>query len=285
MPVVKTSIHAAIWGRHWTADRIGPTLGSAARVGYDYVVVPLRRFEDVQPAALAREFERHGIAPLCACGLAPDRDIGSCDAAIRDRGIAHLTQAIALARDMGAIQIGGVLYGPLGKAPQPPSGESIARAAQAIHEAAETARRAGVRLALEVVNRYETAILATAARGLDFLKAVGHDNAWLHLDTFHMSIEEAAPFDAIAGAVPRLAYFELDQSHRGAATEGSLDLVAWAKVAERAGYRGIVGVEAFSRGLLADEHANALSIWEDRFDDGERIAAGFMQVIKAAFGP
>lgn len=281
---MKTSIHAAIWGRDWSANAIGPTLASAARIGYDHVVIPLRRFDDTEPAALAREFERHGLTPLNACGLTPDRDIGSNDPQIRARGISHLNQAIGLARDMGSTQIGGVLYGPLGKASGPPLSDAVARAVDAIREVAESARASGVRLALEVVNRYETPLLNTTARGLAFLDAVGHDNAYLHLDTFHMSIEEAAPFEALASSLPRLAYFELDQSHRGGAFEGSLDLIAWAKAASSAGYRGIVGVEAFSRRILEPEHANALAIWNDRFSDGDRLAADFMKVIEAGFG-
>lgn len=282
---VKTSIHAAVWGPDWKADAIAPTLASAARIGYDHVVIPLRRFEDIDPAALAREFARHGLSPLNTCGLTLDRDIGDADAAVRERGVAHLCQAIALARDMGSVQIGGVIYGPLGKAVKPLSEDAFNRAAEAMHRVAEIARAAGVRLALEVVNRYETALLYNTARGLAFLDAVAHDNVYLHLDTFHMSIDEAAPFAAIGTAMPRLAYFELDQSHRGAAFDGSLDLIAWARQVRLVGYTGIVGVEAFSRSMLASDHANALAIWEDRFSDGDRVAAEFMHVINAGFRP
>ncbi|MDQ6638476.1 MAG: sugar phosphate isomerase/epimerase [Pseudomonadota bacterium] len=282
---VRTSIHAAVWGPHWTAKAIGPTLDAAARIGYDYVVIPLRRFEEIEPEAIAREFARAGLAPLNTCGLAPDQDIGASDPDVRQRGAAHLLGAIALARDMGSTQIGGVLYGPLGKAAGPLADDTFKHAAATLHRVAEQARAAGVRLALEVVNRYETPLLYNAARGLAFLEAVDHGNVFLHLDTFHMSIDEASPFEAIAAALPRLAYFELDQSHRGMACEGSLNLVEWTRWAFSAGYRGIVGVEAFSRQCLAPDHANALAIWEERFSDGDRVAEEFMQVIKAGFGP
>ncbi|VTU30185.1 sugar phosphate isomerase/epimerase family protein [Variovorax sp. PBL-E5] len=284
MPLeVKTSIHAAVWGPDWSADAIGPTLESAARAGYDHVVIPLRRFEDIVPRRLARAFEQCGLAPLNACGLAPDRDIGAADPAIRERGVSHLCHAVALARDMGSTQIGGVLYGPLAKAGEPVTDDAFARAADAMRRVAEVAQAAGVRLALEVVNRYETALLYNTARGLAFLDAVAHDNVYLHLDTFHMSIDEAAPFAALQAALPRLAYFELDQSHRGAPFEGSLDLADWARRASAAGYRGIVGVEAFSRSKLAPDHANALAVWEDHFSDGDLMAVEFMRIIRAAF--
>lgn len=284
MSKVAAAIHAAVWGSDWSPAGIEPTLADAAALGYRHVVVPLRRYADIQPEALARRFAAHGLVPINTCGLAPDRDIGDADPRVRARGITHLCEAIALARDMGSPQIGGVLYGPIHKAARPLPRDAFLRAAEAMHEVAAEAAHAGVRLALEVVNRYETPLLYNTRRGLSFLQAVAHDNVFLHLDTFHMSIDESDPFDAMAQAMPRLAYFELDQSQRGAATDGSLPLTAWARQAARLGYRGIVGVEAFSRQMLAPDHADALAVWEERFADGHSVAAGFMKVIRDGFG-
>lgn len=280
---VSAAIHAAVWGHDWSPEGIEPTLADAAGLGYRHVVVPLRRFADIRPAPLAAAFARHGLVPLNTCGLAPDRDIGSADASVRQLGIAHLRTAIALARDMGSPQIGGVLYGPIHKATQPLPDDAFRRAAEAMHTVAGHAAEAGVRLALEVVNRYETPMLYNTRRGLAFLDAVAHDNVFLHLDTFHMSIDESDPFGALAAALPRLAYFELDQSQRGAAGDGTLDLAAWAREAARLGYGGIVGVEAFSRQKLAPDHADALAVWEERFDDSRAVAEGFLRVIRSGW--
>ena len=283
MSKVRTSIHAAVWGPDWRADGIRPTLEEAARIGYDHVVVPLRDFSLVDPPALAVAFAKHALVPLNTCGLSADKDIGDPDADVRARGVAHLRHAIALARDMGSPQIGGVLYGPLGKATALPPPGTVERIAEGLRLAAETAQAAGVRLALEIVNRYETATLNTVAKGLALLNSVGHRSVMLHLDTFHMSIDETDPFEALAAALPRIAYFELDQSHRGDAFDGSLDLAEWSRRAAELGYEGIVGVEAFSRQCLTPEHANLLAVWEHRFDNGSQVAENFMRVIRAGF--
>ncbi|TPG23492.1 sugar phosphate isomerase/epimerase family protein [Variovorax guangxiensis] len=280
---MRTSIHAAVWGADWSPQGITPALAGAASLGYDHVVVPLRRFDDIQPAALARAFAQERLSPLNTCGLSADKDIGDADAQVRARGIAHLQHAVALARDMGSSQIGGVLYGPIHKAAGPLPETAFRRAAESMHAVASHAAQAGVRIALEVVNRYETPLLYNTRRGLEFLTAVAHPNVFLHLDTFHMSIDESAPFDMIEAALPHLAYLELDQSHRGDAFEGSLDLAAWARRAADLGYDGIVGVEAFSRQLLAPDHADALAVWEDRFTHGQTVASNFMQVIRSGF--
>ncbi len=51
----------------------------------------------------------------------------------------------------------------------------------------------GLRLAMEVLNRYEAHLLNTAAQALEFVVDVGADNVGLLLDAYHMNIEEADP--------------------------------------------------------------------------------------------
>ncbi|NYZ12470.1 sugar phosphate isomerase/epimerase [Azospirillum sp. RWY-5-1] len=282
MTPCKTAIHAAVWGPRWCGADLDRTLESAARIGYDHVAVPLRRFEDVDPPALDRAFRAQGLTPLNTCGLSPDTDVGSADADARGRGVARLRTAVAMARDMGSPQINGVLYGPLGKAGGPPQPDAVARAAECMAEVADYAAAAGVRLALEMVNRYETNLLNTVDQALAFLDMAGHSNLWLHLDTYHMSIEEADPIGAIRRALPRLSYFELDQGNRGNLNDGSLDLRAWTAQLFAAGYTGIVGVEAFSRSRLSPDHADALAVWRDTYTDPDQLAATGLRLINEA---
>jgi D-psicose/D-tagatose/L-ribulose 3-epimerase len=50
------------------------------------------------------------------------------------------------------------------------------------------------------------------------------------------------------------------------------------------GFTGIVGIEAFSRSGLAEDHADALAIWRDMFDDGDTLALQSLDLIQRAFG-
>jgi D-psicose/D-tagatose/L-ribulose 3-epimerase len=112
---------------------------------------------------------------------------------------------------------------------------------------------------------------------------VDHPNLRLHLDTYHMAIEESDPIAAAAAALPHLGYFELDQSHRGRLDQGSLDLVALSQPVRNGGYDGLIGVEAFSRRNLATDHANALAIWRDHFDDATALAEHAIKLIRDIF--
>lgn len=128
-------------------------------------------------------------------------------------------------------------------------------------------------------------MLNTVEQGLEYLALVAHPNVKLHIDTFHMAIEERDPATATRAALPALGYFELGQSHRGRLDEGSIDLRAMAEPVRVARYNGLIGVEALTRPSLSPDHANALSIWRGHFEDGTSLARQAMSLIRAVFDP
>lgn len=280
MPPCRTAIHASVWGPHWDSVGIAPTIEAAAALGYDHVVVPLRNLEEIDPAKLARTFGSFGLTPLNTTGLPANCDVGSDDPATRQRGIDRLRRALSIARDMGSTQLGGVLYGPLTRAPTLACRRSLDAAAVSLATVAEAAAQMGIRLAIEAVNRYETNLINTAAQAASFVDMVGSANVGIHLDTFHMSIEERDIHAALRTAIPQMFYFELDQSHRGMLREGCLDLKTITKFALRTGYRGVVGVEAFSRSRMASAHADTLAVWRNTYEDANSLAAEAIALIR-----
>ncbi len=281
--MVLTAIHAGVWSTDPEPENVARVLEAAASTGFDCLAWPLRNLPQMRPAELAGAFRRAGITPLGTTGLPQGGDISSEDPDQRRRGEEHLRNVVAVARDMGVVQIGGVIYGPLGHAGRPPDADARRRSAEVVARIAEAATAAGIRLCVELVNRYETAMLNTVEQALEYLALVGHANLKLHLDTYHMAIEERDPASALQAALPVMGYFELDQSHRGRLDEGSLDLRAMAAPVRRGGYEGLVGVEAFSRSGLAPDHANILSIWRDQFEDGTALARHAMSLIREIF--
>ena len=280
--MVRTAIHAGVWSTDTAPDAIARTLDAVAATGFDALALPLRNLPALRPAALSARFRATGIAALGTLGLPPGGDISAADAGERRRGEEHLRRSIDAAAEIGVEQINGVFYGRLGHAGQLPPPEAFKRSAEVIHRIAGLAQEAGIRLCAELVNRYETALLNTVDQALDYLSLVGHPNLRLHLDTYHMAIEEARPAEALARALPHLGYYELDQSHRGRLDEGSLDLRAIsAPIAGR--YDGLVGVEAFARSRLAPDHADGLAIWRDHFDDGTALAHNARALIRKIF--
>lgn len=284
MMKVRTAIHPAAWVPRWTRGNARPALEAAALLGFDHVVVPLRRPEDIDPPFIATAFAEFGMTPVNTASMTTDADISSSDSTIWSRGVDRLRTAVRFARDMGSLQIGGVLYAPLGKRAELASASMRERAATGIRTVAEEAKQSGIRLALEVVNRYEANLFNTVGEALEFLEVVAADNVYLHLDTFHMNVEEADLLAAIRDAMPKLAYFELDQNHRGPLSPGLIAFGPLLAELQSLDYSGIVGIEAFSRAMLSQEHADALAIWRNTFTDGNEVAADGMRMIRSAFG-
>jgi D-psicose/D-tagatose/L-ribulose 3-epimerase len=98
-----------------------------------------------------------------------------------------------------------------------------------------------------------------------------------------MNIEEASLLEAVRMSLPRLAYFELDQNHRGSLDGGLVDFRPLLAELARREFDGIIGIEAFSRATLAEDHANALAVWRTTFRDGDAVATEGMRLIDAAF--
>ena len=275
----KRSIHSFCWISGWGPDSAKFVAPRAASAGFDHVVVPLRDHSVIDPDAIARTFEEYGITAVVSANLLPEADISSLDSEIRQRGMERHRASFRLARDMGAVHVGGITYSLFGKADRPASDESRKYSADALGTLAEEARPMGLRVAMELLNRYETNMLNTVDQGLAFLRIAGSDNLYLHLDTFHMNIEEVDMMQALKKALPHLAYFELDQNDRGPLDRGQIDFQPLLAFLKNADYDKLIGVEAFSNAVSGPDIVRGVSAWRDLFRSGDEIAASAARVL------
>src|SRR4030095_11252790 len=107
------------------------------------------------------------------------------------RGEERLLQVLSVARDIGATHVCGILYSAFQKYFEPPTEAGIAGSVDVLRRIGEKAAPHGITIGLEVVNRYETNVLNTAAQAVAFARRVALPNVKVHLDTYHMNIEEA----------------------------------------------------------------------------------------------
>ncbi|MEZ4680119.1 MAG: sugar phosphate isomerase/epimerase family protein [Caldilineaceae bacterium] len=104
------------------------------------------------------------------------------------------------------------------------------------------AEAAGVRMALEPLNRFETNFLNRADQAMLLAEAVG-PNCGVCIDTFHLNIEEADMYQAIRNTKERLVDFHVADNNRMACGMGALN---WPKIIgtlKEIGYDGAVTVE------------------------------------------
>jgi sugar phosphate isomerase/epimerase len=100
-----------------------------------------------------------------------------------------------------------------------------------------------VKVFVEVINRYETNIFTTAAETLEFIGSRDIPNCFVHLDTFHMNIEETNACAAIRAAGKLLGYFHAADNTRRYPGSGTLDFAPVFSALKEIGYQGFVSVE------------------------------------------
>jgi D-psicose/D-tagatose/L-ribulose 3-epimerase len=220
----KIGIHAFVWTGGSTRAEIERAIAQSAELGYRLIEFPRLDPAQVDIGWLARRLQDAGLEVVVTMGLPFSGDISSEDPDAIGRGEKILEAAVAVARDLGGRKLGGIIYSAHGKYLTMPTARGWRNSVDCIRRVDEKARAAGVTLNLEIVNRFESNLLNTASQGLRFLGEVGSDNVFLHLDAFHMQIEEAVPAQAIEMTGHRLGYMHIGESNRGFLGSGTINV-------------------------------------------------------------
>jgi D-psicose/D-tagatose/L-ribulose 3-epimerase len=278
---VALACHANILVAEASPRTLPAALDTIAELGYSHVVLPPMDPAATNVAALGRMISERGLAPITMVGgLSPATDVGSPDADVREAGAEILRSVIDFTAELGGDQVNGVPYGMFGHPAGATTADAFARSARQVGLAADYAHERGIAMTFEVLNRYETSVVNTAAQAMEFVALSGSEHLRIHLDTFHMAIEEADMGEAIRRALPRLGYLELGQSGRGLLSTGVVDIAEVVRLALEAGYSGRFGVEAFSRSILPPGLGDVLAIWRDPYSSGTELAADAARVIQ-----
>jgi D-psicose/D-tagatose/L-ribulose 3-epimerase len=277
---MRLGVHALVWVGGWSPAEARQAIASTAEAGYDLIEIPLLDPSSVDAKDTRSVLEEYGIAAGCSLGLSDATNVSSEDPAAVAAGRALLADALRVTVDLGADYLGGVLYGVLGRHEAAVTERGYANAVAAMRELCDDAAREGVTIGLEVVNRYESNVLNTTEQGLTFLEDIGAPNATLHLDTYHMNIEEPGIAEAIETCGDRLGYFHVGESNRGPLGSGSVDFAETFAALDRIGYDGTITFESFSSAVVSPALTRALCIWRETWDDGMELAVSARRFVE-----
>lgn len=280
-PGSRIGVHASVWVGGWTKPDCELAVRSTAEAGYDFLEMPLLDPWRVDIAHTLYTLERNDLKMTASLGLDETTDISSEDEAVVARGAALLDQALAVVRDAGGTDLCGVIHSAMRKYMQPASERGIANAERLLRRLAEAAAAAGIGLHLEVVNRYESNVLNTGAQALAMIERIGAPNLKVHLDTYHMNIEEGTMGPAIEACGAKLGYFHIGESHRGYLGTGTVDFAAAFRSLARIGYRGPIAFESFSSAVVDPKLSSMLGVWRNLWTGGSDLARHARQFIEA----
>lgn len=268
----RLGIHAQVWVGDWQHADCERALSAAARIGYDFIEIPLLDPWRMDAAFTRARLAEYGLGATASLGLTAEADISSEDPAIVEHGEALLNQALTTAHEIGVTHLCGVIYSALQKYTQPASKQGLANAMGVIERLATRAADCGIVLGLETVNRYETNIINTAADTHTLIERIGADNLYAHLDSYHMNIEENSMADALACCGSRLGYVHVGESHRGYLGSGSIDFDSFFRGVVQCGYQGPIAFESFSSAVVDPKLSSMLGIWRNLWDDSDDLA-------------
>ena len=242
---MKLGIHAYEWCSTWSNDTLG-IIDTVRSLGLDFIEIPLMRLDLFDPKAVKERLDGFE-ATTSNVLLADDVDITSFNEASRKNGIKYLKDCVKATAEAGAKSFSGVIYSKYMKeAKCMPTEQEWEFSAKSLKEVARYAADLGVAIGVEPVTRYESYLLNTSEQAVKLCEMIDESNAFVHLDSYHMNVEEKNFYDAIMTAGSRMKYFHMCENDRGIVGTGHVDWDGVFQAFKEIGFDGYLGFEGFA---------------------------------------
>ena len=279
--MVKWGVHSLLWTERFDVDPESVAKKTSA-FGFDGIEIyvspaQIDTFDEGRAGKALRDAELECIG--CTC-LDKETDVSSSDEVTRRRGIRHLERCAELFSGLNAKLVSGVTYGAWGKLTGTGrTKEEWARSVESLKEACRSAANKGITFGLEPANRFETYFLNVAADAVELAKDVNEPNIGVHLDTFHMNIEEKNFYDPILTAGKLLCYMHCCENDRGIAGTGHVDWGGVFKALSNIHYDKWITLESFTPDIKSVVASTA--IWRQIAPSADSIASEGLKFLKS----
>ena len=277
---MKIGFNLLLWTGHVTESDFH-LFSKLKAVGYDGVEVPI--FDTSSPAhfkAIGQAIKDNGLE-CTAVTVLPDEahNAISADAKNRQGAIDHLKTVIDCAHNAGVQTLCGPYYQVLGQfSGRYPTESELDYAAEVHRAIAPVSEAAGVKNAIEALNRFESHLLNTMEQAASYVKRVNHPNFGTMYDTFHANIEEKDLAAAMRSCWDQVVHVHISENDRSTPGEGHVDWATTFKTLKELKYDGWLMVEAF--GLALPALAAATKVWRRMFPTEEYLAKQSLAFMK-----
>ena len=224
------------------AEPIETTVRRLAKYGYESIEISGEP-EQYDTKEVRKTLDENGIRCWGSVTLMlGDRNLVAKDEEQRAKSVQYVKNCVDMVKELDGYEV-TIVPGTVGKiVPDGTPEEEWDWAVASMKEIYDHAQKAGVKLAVEPINRFETYFVYHGSQALALAEATGPD-CGVCLDAFHLNIEEADPYETIRKAKGRLADFHVADTNRFACGQGHWD---WAKLVDtlrEIGYDGALTVE------------------------------------------
>lgn len=283
----KLGIFVNFWEKKWGID-YRYYIDKVQKLGYDileFQAQPLLDMTNEECRAIKKYADERGIKLSYSLGLNPKYDISNPDKEVRAGGIEYLSNIVRKIAVMEGELFSGVTYAGWGIpsyfVDEAEKEALYCRSVESMKEVMKVAEKEGVTVCCEAVNRFESPLVNTAAEAIRYADLVDSKNIGIHLDTYHMNIEENNIGDAIRLVGKRLRHFHTGENNRNVPGRGHLDWDEIFKALKDIDYKNDIVSEPFL--MMGDEVGYDIRVWrpilenptEERLDQEARFLLEF----------
>jgi D-psicose/D-tagatose/L-ribulose 3-epimerase len=273
MPIFGTTILSFI--PRWSPDGGRFAIEKTAEYGFDLLEILLPESLDFDAKTVKKQLDDSGIAGRCTLNLPADCHLPF----YPEKAVSIMMAALDKVAEMNGEFLGGVLHSAIGKfSGLPCTKEERLLVHQVFAEVATYARQRNITIAPEPINRYESYVFTAAHEVMEMIDLVATENLGLHLDTFHMNIEEQSFYDPIIHAGNRLKHVHITESDRGMLGEGNVHWDDLFRGLAEINYQGPLVLENFSSEIT--ELVGPTSLWRPSKYNSEALAKGSLEFMR-----
>lgn len=280
---MKFGINTFLFTSPFTTDSIS-LFPKFKQWGFDSVEIALEDASHIDAKVVRKALDDNGLVcgSICAA-MGADRDFRG-SASDQEGARKYLQGIIDVMPDLGCSFLIGPLYSAVGRADfETPDDykkqwDLVVNHLKAL---ADYAQKANVTLCLEPLNRFETDFLNTCDQALQLVNDINHPSVGVHLDTFHMNIEEKNQAKAIVKAGNKLKHFHACGTDRGTPGNDSLNWPEIFKALKQINYDNNIVIESFTPDVKII--AKAASIWRNMEPSQQSIAEEGVRFLKKQY--
>jgi len=253
-----------------------------AAFGFDAVELPIEQLGDWDPARTRDLLAAYGLGAAAVCAVtSPGRDLVNAPPEAVASTTAYLKSCVDHAAAVGAPCVGGPVYAAVGRTWRMSGAARTACYAdlrRALRPVADHAGERGVSIGVEALNRYETSVVNTVEQAVELIDGLP-SSVGLMLDTYHMNIEEADPYAALAVAGPHIKHVQVSGTDRGAPGRDHFDWPRFLAALAGTGYGGPLCIESFT--AANEAIATAAAIWRPLAPSQDALAQDGLCYLRA----
>ena len=249
--------------------------------GFQSIEIAIEDPSHIDPAHVIAELKKNKLVcgSACAC-VGPDRDLRGTPEQ-QKTAMEYMQKVLDQMVILECPSLIGPVYSSVGRADAVPPDEYKQQwktVVRNLKQLCKYAEARGRQICMEPLNRFETDFINTCDQALRMIEEVGSPALKLHLDTFHMNVEEKNQAKAIRKAGKHLGHFHACGSDRGTPGNDHIDWKGIASALKAVRYDGDVVIESFTTDVKVI--ARAAAIWRQIEPSREEIATKGIKFLK-----